>query len=393
VVSSRDFSNSDATGLSGNLLMDLAAGDYTLIIDGVNDMTGAYGFRLLDLSQSAVSLTPGAPVSATLSPGNETDIYRFNATAGDSYFFDYLSKGSGTVYWRLLDPFGAVVFDSKSFTADQGPLTLSLTGAYTLLVEGYYGNTAGSLNYSFNVEYRGNTPMPPLATGTSLTLGSLVSGSATATTQQSLYSLTLSAETQVYMDALNGAGYSWTLTGPRGVVVNSRKFSSTDANALSGNPVMTLVPGDYLLTVTGSTGAFAFKMLDVGQAATTITPGTLISGSLLPGQETDVYRFDVQAGDTYYFDSRGATNASAYWRLLDPFGNVVFGSTSLGSSSSVNPSDIGIRTLTLAGTYTLLVEGSITNPSASVSYAYNVVPVIPSAAVIITGLGWSPAPI
>ncbi len=234
--------------------------------------------------------------------------------------------------------------------------------------------------------------MPPLATGTSLTLGSLVSGSATATTQQSLYSLTLSAETQVYMDALNGAGYSWTLTGPRGVVVNSRKFSSTDANALSGNPVMTLVPGDYLLTVTGSTGAFAFKMLDVGQAATTITPGTLISGSLLPGQETDVYRFDVQAGDTYYFDSRGATNASAYWRLLDPFGNVVFGSTSLGSSSSVNPSDIGIRTLTLAGTYTLLVEGSITNPSASVSYAYNVVPVIPSAAVIITGLGSEPGP-
>ena len=56
-------------------------------MDCLGDQTGAYSFRLWDLAQ-ATPLTPGTPVSGTLSPANETDLYRFTAAAGDRFSFD-----------------------------------------------------------------------------------------------------------------------------------------------------------------------------------------------------------------------------------------------------------------------------------------------------------------
>ena len=74
VVSGRRFDQSD----SGDALslLDLAAGDYQLVVDLPGDATlSTYSFRLLDLSGPLVqTLTPGTPFQGqTLNPGNETE--------------------------------------------------------------------------------------------------------------------------------------------------------------------------------------------------------------------------------------------------------------------------------------------------------------------------------
>jgi len=146
-VASRSFYSADATSLVGLATYDLMAGDYTLIIDASADIVGDYSFRLSAIAQATV-ITPGAVISGQLNPANETDIYRFNATAGDQYYFDS-QQLSNTAYWRLLNPYGQVVFDIKNMWDDIGPITLAETGSYTLLVEGDISST-GIINYKFS---------------------------------------------------------------------------------------------------------------------------------------------------------------------------------------------------------------------------------------------------
>src|SRR4029077_8208585 len=108
-------------------------------------------------------LTPGTPVASDLTPANETDLYRFTATAGSKFFFDAQARSGATAaQWRLIDPFGGQVF-STGFTAstsDVDTLTLAQAGAYTLLIEGAIANT-GASTYTFNVQPQavGTTPL------------------------------------------------------------------------------------------------------------------------------------------------------------------------------------------------------------------------------------------
>ena len=79
----------------------------------------------MDLAQ-APPLTPGVPVSSTLNPANETDLYRFSATAGTKVYFDYISSGSlPNARWRCVDPYGANVM--STFLGDAGPMVLQIT--------------------------------------------------------------------------------------------------------------------------------------------------------------------------------------------------------------------------------------------------------------------------
>ena len=134
-----------AAHIGGNPVLNLIAGNYTLMVDGTVDHTGSYSFRLSDLA-SATPITPGTPVSGTLNPGNATNLYKFNANAGDLFYFDQQSLSGGNTYWRLIDPYGQQVW-FNSFS-DVDTQTLAFTGTYTLLVEGYVGNTRRSITAS-----------------------------------------------------------------------------------------------------------------------------------------------------------------------------------------------------------------------------------------------------
>ena len=319
---------------------------------------GLYSFRLLDFA-AAVPLTIGTTVNDTLDPRSETHMYRFIGTAGDSLRFESQSVGfPNNAWWRLLDPYNNTLF-LRQVPSDVD-ISLSVGGTHTLLIEGR-GFDAGSLPHQFSVQSLGNTP-PPTISGLPLTLGTNISGSIDVAGEQDTYAFNLPNHVRLHFDALSGsANMQWTLTGPTGSIVSPRSFRSSDSfdNSI---PVMNVPPGDYVLTVsaaTNSTGSYAFRLLELGSAAT-LTPGTQVTGTLNPGSQTHLYRWAAQADDRFYFDVlEGFSNAT--WRLVDPYSNVLF--------SRAFTSDEETLTISQDGTYTILIEGRWT-ASGSAPYRF-----------------------
>jgi hypothetical protein len=142
VVSQRPFSTSDSIDIS-NPVLNLVAGNYTIAVSGVGNATGPFSFRLRNLAD-AVPITPGTPVIGDFSPANETDFFSFNATAGDQYLFHPSARsGAPQARWRVVDMFGNTLAerDFSGTSSDIGPLTLTQTGTYTVLVEGRSSDT------------------------------------------------------------------------------------------------------------------------------------------------------------------------------------------------------------------------------------------------------------
>src|SRR5690606_8012545 len=159
IVTAREFRSSDGIDFGGNPVLDLAAGDWTLTVDGAGDFTGDYAFRLLDLAQ-APEMVAGGSYNGTFSQlGRETDMYRFNATKGMRFGFDSTQSVSTNNRWRLIDPLGQQVYGPTTVT-DTGWLTAALDGTYTLLLEGRDSNTADA-PYAFLFD----VPVQPAANG------------------------------------------------------------------------------------------------------------------------------------------------------------------------------------------------------------------------------------
>jgi RHS repeat-associated protein len=365
-VNGRGFIGSDSLDNSGSPVVAVPAGDYVLTVAASNSATGNYSFRLSTLS-SATPLTPGTPVSGSLDPANETDLYRFTANAGDRFFFDVQARANGgTSVWRLIDPYGNVLFSTlfnNTTSSDVDVLTLAQPGTYILLLEGRIFDTSTG-TYTVNVQ-------PAPVNTAALTLGSTVNGVLATAGKQDRYTFTLPTATMLYFDALtNNFNLNWTLTGPAGTAVTNRPFTGSDFDS-SSNPVVRVPAGDYTLTIDlpgDQTGAYSFRLSDLA-SATPLTPGTPVSGSLDPANETDLYRFNANAGDRFFFDVVARTNGgNSLWRLIDPYGNIVFASRFASTTS-----DVDVQTLAQPGTYTLLLEGNLTDTGTG-TYTVNVQP-------------------
>ncbi|HUS33922.1 MAG TPA: CARDB domain-containing protein [Verrucomicrobiae bacterium] len=354
IVNQRGLTSTDGPSNVGP--WRLPAGNYRLRITGNGN--AAYQFRLIDLS-TATTLTLNASTTATVNPGTATVPFQFQANRDDKLFFDSTSvTGLPNCYWRLIDPNGSVIFNASIYS-DQGRITLALTGTYLLLVDGYiFDSTSGS--FTFKV----NSTTDALD---ALTLGTLVSDTLDTPGEQHQYSFSLTSTTRLYFDSLVNTGQlRWTLNGPGGTVINNRGFNQTDAQS-NGQPLFSLSPGPYTLTVFGSgenTGAYSFRLVDTASAPD-LTLGSLVSESLAPANATHLYKFTVPADGRYYFDSQGVTGLpNAILRLYD--------SHSVAYLNQGLSSDTGPFTL-LAGSYLLLVEGYV-GDTGSGTYSLNLLP-------------------
>ena len=212
-------------------------------------------------------------------------------------------------------------------------------------------------------------------------LGDSIQGRIRQAGQRDIYTFALTQDSQLYFDSLSDSGLTWTLTGPRGTVMSGRALLSSNANEYGGsNPVLNLVAGSYTLVIDGSAdaiGPYAFRLLDLTQTGTAITPGTPVTAQLFPGNATNVYHFPANQGDQFFFDMRSVTDADAYWRLIDPYGQQIF-YAGLGT-------DIDVTTLVSTGTYTLLIEGRRYNVEPN-AYRFNVQPVHNGTTAIVPGV-------
>ena len=195
----------------------------------------------------------------------------------------------------------------------------------------------------------------------------IVQGNISIAGEGDVFTFTLASNGRYYFDALsNIANLKWSLEGPTGPLVTDRAFTSSDGFN-STTPVISLKPGFYRLTIesgNGTTNGYAFRLMDLASAAL-ITPGTVVSNTLIPGNRTDLYQFTAAAGDQLFFDRTFLTSGlSVYWRLIDPYGNEVF-------EGPFN--DVNTITQRVSGTYTLLIEGNLSQTGTG-SYSFNVVP-------------------
>ena len=109
------------------------SGPYWLLVQGRPDATGPLDFRI---RASLVSNPSGLPSgfnvihSGTLQPG-ETNLYHYTAPAGTAVYFDALGGNASWLWAELRTPDGEIVLSTWGLS-DFGPVTLPLSGSYTL---------------------------------------------------------------------------------------------------------------------------------------------------------------------------------------------------------------------------------------------------------------------
>ncbi|MDR0673568.1 MAG: putative Ig domain-containing protein, partial [Zoogloeaceae bacterium] len=325
----------------------LPAGDYTLSIDPeAVGGTGSWPFRLMS-GASAQALELGGTVEGTLEAARGSALYRLELSEGDKIHIEGRSLSGGALNWRLVNPYG-IQAASSALMSPIDPLTVDASGEYWLVLEGASYNAIGAtVGYALAVNR-----VPDVAQV--LSVGDLVSGEVGIAGQSTVYTFELAAATQLAFDArTNRSDLVWSLAGPRGVEVTKRRFDQSDASG--GFSVLTLPAGSYRLTVRGAgnaTGAYAFSLADLVATASELRLDTVLSGTLLSGNSTQVWRFEAAAGDRVAFQSQGVTGGAATWRLIDHFGRDVAGSNNLAANRAA-------LTLATGGIYTLLIEGRV----------------------------------
>src|SRR5205807_1547904 len=144
--------------------------------------------------------------------------------------------------------------------------TLNAAGTYTLLVEGYIGDT-GTATFTLNLVPVSDLTKP-------LTLGATVRGSLAGQGPGEVdrYTFNLSSSSLLYFLPVSANNYfQWTLSGPGGTVVSNRSFSngsaSTGNNFLESLPVPMLLGGNYTLTISlngqagSSSAVYSFRLV------------------------------------------------------------------------------------------------------------------------------------
>jgi hypothetical protein len=143
-------------------------GTYTLLVGGLeanDDSTGTYSFVVrevpapdefaIDIGDVVANGVPAAGAGNIEQPGVR-DVYMFDATAGQTLFFDVLTPCAVVgLDATLRDPNGVALFTNRSVDCgvsasnDFGPFVASATGTYTLTVGGLQANDDSTGTYSF----------------------------------------------------------------------------------------------------------------------------------------------------------------------------------------------------------------------------------------------------
>jgi Ca2+-binding RTX toxin-like protein len=339
----------------------LPAGTYVLTVAGL--AAGDYRFQILDLD-NATPLTIDNTTSGTLNPSGGATAYTFTGTAGQLLYLDSLnftttddSGNAATSTWRLVDPYGGVV-GNGTLATDIGRVQLDYAGLYTLLIQGTV-----SANGTIDYEIKLSSIADDFAI---ISPGNTVTGSISHLGQHDTYQVTLASPSSLWLDSLteDNVNASWILRGPTGTQLANSAFSYGDTH-------LGLLPaGSYTLQISAeTTGDYAFRILDINQAAPIALDST-VSGTLTPSDSTQLFRFDGTAGDYVYLDtltfsSTDSTDTASQtsMQLYDQFGNQI------GVGNFLT--DFGRIQLPSTGTYTLALIGPVTADGVS-NYSFRV---------------------
>ncbi|MDD2761274.1 MAG: LEPR-XLL domain-containing protein, partial [Methylomonas sp.] len=358
-LTSRSFKNTDYQAESP--AFELTPGKYKVTVDGNADAVGDYSLRIVD-ADAAADLTPGTEASGSLDGGNKSAVYRFQAKAGDKFFFDALTV-SGNADWRLIDPYGRQEGSYGNLKNDRDTFTLQYTGEYLMLVEGDIANTA-ALNYSFNLR-------PVTDSTEALALGAAAIANIDQPGKTDNFTFSLPEPQAVLFDRLTNSDFYWSLNGPEGVVV-SRTYASYGASNYAGGYGRLFLPtGDYTLSIDvdgTTTGSFPFRLL-ADDGAESLETGVATSAVLDNARGTQLYKLALNEGDKIFVDGRSLTGGALNWTLVDSYGVQLASSALMTAQAPLTVGAGGDYWLVLDG-----ADGNLANAIVSYQFAINKVP-------------------
>ena len=126
---------------STNHVFDLVAGSYTLALKTSN-FSYQSSFRVLDMA-AATALTFNQTTTIPAPTFASTMLYKFDATAGEHLYFDYLNYNGGfssTTAWTVFDSYGRQVATNLFNGSDLEIASMPITGTYTLAIQGLTGS-------------------------------------------------------------------------------------------------------------------------------------------------------------------------------------------------------------------------------------------------------------
>ena len=357
----RRWTNSPASAIT------LAA---TLLL-GVLVMSGSETMAAPSSQQFSVpydtTVSDGVPQvgAGNLEVAEASDVYVFDAVAGDDVIFDVLSGGAGMYRWHLESPSGAVLRGSALFT--DFSLRLAESGTYVITVSGATTSTTGTYSFALLLV----TPAEEFVIG----FGDVVSegvpavgaGNVERPGAQDRYAFDGVAGQTIVFDHLAGRNVflGWTLVGPDGTTVFD--------GFLGDRQVVLPLTGTYELTLRGNgvddTGTYSFVLLVApGSEVFAISIGDTVSdgipttgaGNLEGPGSTDIYSFAGIAGDGVSVEYLGGSNVALGWRLVAPDGSALFDGF-LGDRDVVFPA---------SGTYSLVLRGN--GPADFGTYSFRI---------------------
>ncbi len=327
---------------SANLVSDFQpviskAGTYVLVLEnnGVNVITYSNQVNTFTLNTNALSL--GVTVTNNLVQPGDQQFYTFNGSAGQRIYIDSLTGVYGSISMYLYSPAG-VSIGSANLVSDLGPVTLPISGTYSLQIYGS-GHTVGAISLRIlDLNAQSELPLNSDLVGT------------LSPSQALVYKLTGTAGEQLYFNAKGGSGNgaSWYLYGPNNVQITGNNLISDFEQTLPYG-------GTYALVLSAGNNPISYSNQVNTTTYTTnnLTLGAGVFSTLAHPGDQFAYTFSGTAGQRLYYDARQTNSASIYVTLLSPAGATVF----YGNSQS----DVGPFTLTQSGTYTLVFDGVADN--------------------------------
>ncbi len=235
----------------GHIPFDVS-GTYTITLDGRGDQYGSYQFQVFQVPAPSVSRIPlRRPAAGELRIPGQFDYFVFEAAAGQTIFFDQQAGSVPALKWNVVDPTGTSLFSQSFF--DQGPMTLSQSGQYTITVDGQ-GDATGPFTFVI-WDVPPEVPQP-------IVLDTLVTGAVTVPGQTQSFQFAGSAGQEILFDLVfnQRTNVRYTLLTPSG---SSLFTERTVDQSIAGLPET----GTYTLVADGiadAVGSFSFQIVDGG---------------------------------------------------------------------------------------------------------------------------------
>ena len=307
----------------------------------------------VDPTTGEVNWTPpfnlvfGDTVLGQIGNAGEEDSYIFTGVEGQQIYFDPLQFEGDYRQWsiQLYSPSGVPVVNGDG--RYEGPINLSETGNYRLVIDRHGGATG---DYGFSLIDIEQTPV--------IALDTLINGELTPGSEDALYRFYAHAEQPLFFDKISSnPGLDWVLYNAEGEQVWSSSWVDVE------RPVSEA--GEYLLAIRGQSDfhgkvPYSFEIITPDWITNPVSLGSntspnTISGEIVEKGEEDYFTFAGTPGQRIYLD-RLFQDTTAVWShtatIISPSGRNVL------SRNFQHGDDPDPITLDEEGTYQVQLDAS-----------------------------------